>query len=45
MISQFALTVLGKKPDNLAICEFADMKNETPEMKYYAQLSCKLGLM
>jgi len=45
MVSQFALTVLGKKPDSLAICEFNDISNETPEMKYYAKLACKLGIM
>ena len=45
MISQFAVNVLWKKPDNLALCEFNDMSNETPEMKYYAKLACKLGLM
>lgn len=45
MVSQFAINVLGKKPDHLRVCEFNDMGNETPEMKYYAKLACKLGIM
>ncbi|MCX6822654.1 MAG: S-layer homology domain-containing protein [candidate division SR1 bacterium] len=45
MISQFAVSVLGKKPNNLAVCNFTDMTGETPEMNYYADLACKLGLM
>lgn len=45
MISNFAINVLWKTTDSLAICEFTDMSKETPEMQYYARLACKLGIM
>ena len=45
MISQFAINVLHKQPNELASCNFYDMKEETLEMQYYAQLACRLGIM
>jgi hypothetical protein len=45
MISQFAINVLHKQPNELAKCEFYDMSKESLEMQYYAQLACRLGIM
>lgn len=45
MISQFAMRVLEKTPDDKVVCKFTDMQEESLEMQYYAELSCKLGLM
>ncbi len=45
MISQFAIRVLEKTPNESSVCKFSDMKDQSLEMQYYAELSCKLGLM
>lgn len=45
MISEFSLKVMWAKPDYSKECIFDDMKNESKEMQYYAELSCKLWLM
>ncbi|MEI6426281.1 MAG: hypothetical protein WCO66_02905 [Candidatus Absconditabacteria bacterium] len=45
MISNYAINVLGKKPDPKAVCEFSDISNESNELQGYMQLSCQLGLM
>lgn len=45
MISEFAIKKMWKQVDITKKCEFKDMKNESKEMQYYAQLSCQLGLM
>jgi len=45
MISEYAIKIVGIKPDNNKKCNFTDIENESEEMKYYMRLSCKLGLM
>jgi len=45
MISEFALQFVDIKPNLNKKCFFSDMINESPEMQYYATLSCQLGLM
>lgn len=45
MISQFAINVLGKKPDPKKNCNFTDIKNESTELQRYAKIACQLGLM
>lgn len=45
MISEYALKVVKRKPDNRLSCLFNDIENETLETKYYTKLACKLGLM
>jgi hypothetical protein len=42
MISQFAIKILKKTPSEDVICNFSDMKQESLEMQYYAELACKL---
>lgn len=45
MIAQFAINIMDKKPNDPTRCIFSDMKKESLEMQYYAELACKLGLM
>lgn len=45
MISQFAINVLHKKPNDDLLCVFNDLFQESLEMQFYAKLACKLGLM
>ena len=45
MASEFAIKVVGRVPDENKICEFTDIKKEIPELQYYMQLACKLGIM
>lgn len=45
MISQFAIKTLDKSANNSYECTFLDMQGQTKEMKYYATISCKLGIM
>ena len=45
MISVFATVWLNLKADSWEECIFDDMQLETQESKYYATVSCQLGLM
>ncbi len=45
MISEFAIKVLGKKPDTTRSCVFSDIAETSEEMKFYMKISCQLGLM
>lgn len=45
MISEYAIKVVKKIPDNSLICNFNDIDNESLETKYYTKLACKLWLM
>jgi hypothetical protein len=45
MVSEYAIKVLDKKPDNGMICSFQDIDGEDIEMRYYMRLACKLNLM
>ena len=45
MISEFAIQVLNMKPDTKKKCNFQDISDQTPEMKWYIKLSCQLGVM
>lgn len=45
MASEFALNAVGLIPDENKPCKFSDIRKETPELQYYIQLSCKLGIM
>jgi hypothetical protein len=45
MISNYAINVLGKTPDQTKVCVFDDMANETEEMQSFAVIACQLGLM
>lgn len=45
MISEFAIQILGKKPDTSKKCDYPDITDQTDEMKKYIKLSCQLGLM
>ena len=42
MISEFAIQILGMKPDLKKTCNFADINDQTKEMKGYIKLSCQL---
>jgi hypothetical protein len=42
MISEYAIKVVGIKPDNSKKCDFSDVAKESEEMRYYMKLSCKL---
>lgn len=42
MISEFAIQILGMKPDLKKTCNFADIADQTKEMKDYIKLSCQL---
>lgn len=45
MVTNFATKVMNKQPDTSLNCSFADMQNESSEMKNYATLVCQLWLM
>ncbi len=45
MISNFAIKELWLSANTGMVCDFDDMRNETTEMKFYANLACQLGLM
>lgn len=45
MISEYAMKVLGKSPDESKKCVFKDMWKQTDEFKKYAILACQLWLM
>ncbi|MCX6824521.1 MAG: S-layer homology domain-containing protein [candidate division SR1 bacterium] len=45
MISNFAITTLGLKPNTGTVCNFTDMSKESDEMKFYSKIACQLGLM
>lgn len=45
MMSQFAIQVLWRVPNNLVSCNFTDITGENLEVQYYVRLACKLGLM
>lgn len=44
-ISNYAIKVLGHKPDNSKVCNFSDMSDESTEMQQYAITACRLGIM
>lgn len=45
MMSNYAMHVLGKTPDNSKACDFSDMADESNEMQQYAIAACRLGIM
>lgn len=45
MMVNYAKQVLGKTPDNLLPCNFADVADQTTELQWYIKEACKLGLM
>lgn len=45
MLSEFAIKVRNKLPDESRVCAFDDIDKESKEMQYYAKLACKLGMM
>ena len=45
MISEYAIKVLNKKPNNAIICWFEDITGGDLEIQYYTKLACKLWLM
>lgn len=45
ILANFAVNVLGKKPDDTRICVFDDMQGADQQSKFYAELVCKLGIM
>ncbi len=45
MISNYAINVLGKKPNKLLSCSFIDIDNESTEMQWYIKTACQLWLM
>jgi hypothetical protein len=45
MTTEFAVKVLGLKPDMSRTCAFEDIKNESKDLQYYMVLSCQLGIM
>ncbi len=45
MISEYAIKVVWKKPNNSISCEFNDIPDYMIETKYYTKLACKLWLM
>jgi len=42
MISEYAIKVVGKKPNNTISCNFNDIDDSLLETKYYTKLACKL---
>ena len=44
-MSQFAVKILKKEANPLSVCTFTDIANRSQEMKYYIDLSCRLGIM
>ena len=45
MISNFAINVLGKKPDHTRRCVFTDTSYTGTDLEGYAVTACQLGLM
>lgn len=45
MMSNYAIDVLGKKPDTTKVCNFSDMGTQSSEMQLYAKAACQLGIM
>jgi hypothetical protein len=45
IMTNYAITVLGKVPNTWVVCEFKDISHETAEMKFYTKLICQLGIM
>ncbi|MEI7557444.1 MAG: hypothetical protein WCJ45_00905 [bacterium] len=45
MMVNYAKNVLGKTPNTLVPCVFADIDNQTDEFKGYIKEACQLGLM
>lgn len=45
MMVNYAMTVLGKRPDTTIPCRFSDIDKETEDMQAYIRQSCQLGLM
>lgn len=45
MMGNFAINVLWLQPDTSKECNFADMAQQTYELRRYARLACQLGLM
>lgn len=45
MMSTYATKILGKVADNNKVCAFTDLGNQSKELRDFAILSCKLGIM
>jgi hypothetical protein len=45
MMVNYAVKVMGLKPDTTKTCSFDDIANQNAELKWYIKLSCQLGLM
>ena len=45
MISTYIIQKKNISIDNDRVCNFVDMKHESQEMQYFANLACKLGIM
>lgn len=45
MMTNYAINVLGKTPDNSKVCDFSDGADQSEEMQKYIETACKLGLM
>ena len=45
MMVNYAIKVLGLKPDTTKTCSFGDVASQTDELQLYIKLSCQLGLM
>jgi hypothetical protein len=45
MMVNYAVKVLGLKPDTSKKCDFKDISNQSAELKGYIGLACQLGLM
>ena len=45
MMVNYAVKVMGRKPDTTKTCSFGDIANQTPEIQEYIKLACQLGLM
>ena len=45
MMSEFAIKVVRRTPDESRECNFKDINKEIPELQQYIRLSCQLGIM
>jgi len=45
MIVNYAIKVMGLKPDTTKTCNFSDIGNQASDLQLYIKLSCQLGLM
>ena len=45
MISNYIIATKWTQIQSDRVCNFSDMKDQTEEMKYYAIMACKLGVM